>query len=213
MFPVLFGNNELIEKQRFVFTIPFVTNVLGRMARLGPKQTCNASFRIMRKVCHLYSWYFTTQGSDTHFPRAGKWAASERWQRKLSKIQCQVSADGTLKCLPLYRKTQGAEQKQEGEGMYKVLWYKRFSRRDENATRHCTQFIWGWLFIPERPCPCVPWGRMMEEVIDSSHHLLWEGQTLPFPFSVIRVIILTFVNMHRTAISVPHWWWSIGVQH
>lgn len=44
----------------------------------------------------------------------------------------------------------------------------------------------------------------MEEVIDSSHHLLWEGQTLPFPFSVTRVIILTFVNMHRTAISVPH---------
>lgn len=36
------------------------------MAHLGPQQTCNTSFRIMRKVCHLYSWYFTTQGSDTY---------------------------------------------------------------------------------------------------------------------------------------------------
>lgn len=79
--------------------------------------------------------------------------------------------------------------------MHRVLGYSdnTFSRRDENATRQ----ICGWLLIPQRPCPCVPWGGMMEEVIDSSHHLLWEGQSLPFPFWVTRVIILTFLA-HRS---------------
>lgn len=34
----------------------------------------------------------------------------------------------------------------------------------------------------------------MEEVIDSSHHNLWEGQALPFPFWVTRVIILKILK-------------------
>lgn len=47
----------------------------------------------------------------------------------------------------------------------------------------------------------------MEEVIDSSHHNLWEGQTLPFPFWVTRVIILKFFERaHTRAISVPQRW-------
>lgn len=32
----------------------------------------------------------------------------------------------------------------------------------------------------------------MEEVVDSSHHNVWEGPTLPFPFWVMTVIILRF---------------------
>lgn len=54
------------------------------------------------------------------------------------------------------------------------------------------RLIRGLLLIPVRLCPHVPWGRKMEEVIDSSHHNLWEGETLPFPFWVTRVIILKF---------------------
>lgn len=178
------------------------------MARLGPKQTCSTSFRIMRKVCHLYSWHFTTQGSDT-YSSSGEMGNVRALTEETVKIQCQVSTDGTLKCLPLYCKTQWAEQKQEGEGMYKVLWYKRFSWRNENATRHCTQFIWGWLFIPERPCPCVSWGIMGKSLILPT---VFSGKNrlCLFPYRWRGFVIRTFIRMH-TAIYVPHWGWSIGV--
>lgn len=78
----------------------------------------------MREAYHLCSQYFTTQGSNSDTALRQR-AASQLQQRKLSKTQCQVSTDGTLKCPPLYCKkvvmyseAQAAEQKQEAEGMY-----------------------------------------------------------------------------------------------
>lgn len=77
---------------------------------------------------HLCSQYFTTQGSDSK-TALGHHTASHPHQelkRNLSKIECQVSVDGTLKCpllygkkrAVMYSKAQGDEQKQEGEEMY-----------------------------------------------------------------------------------------------
>lgn len=54
-----------------IFTVPSLTNVLGQKACLGPKKTDNTPFRIMLMVCHLYFWYFTTQGSDS-YPSSGE---------------------------------------------------------------------------------------------------------------------------------------------
>ena len=98
------------------------------MARLAPRQTYNLPLRITavstREAYHLCSQYFTTQGSNGN-TALGQRAASQPRQQKLSKTQCQVSTDGTLKCPPLYCKkavmyseAQGEEQKHESEGMY-----------------------------------------------------------------------------------------------
>lgn len=62
----------------------------------------------------------------------------------------------------------------------------------DTTRQHTGQLIRGLLLIPERRCLPVPWGKNIEEAIDSSHHNLWEGQTLPFPFWVTGVIIPKF---------------------
>lgn len=95
----------------------------GPEANIQPAIQDNS--RVKRgEAYHLCSQYFTTQGSNRN-TALGKRAASEPRQRKLSKTQCHVSTDGTLKCPPLYckkvvmySKAQGAEQKQEGKGMH-----------------------------------------------------------------------------------------------
>lgn len=70
MFPVLFGNNELIEKQRFVFTIPFVTN--GANGSPGPKANLQRIIQdnaegvstLLLVVYDTRLWYLTQLGGN-----------------------------------------------------------------------------------------------------------------------------------------------------
>lgn len=78
----------------------------------------------MREAYHLYSEYFTTQGSNSN-PALGQWAASQPQQKKgvkdaVSSVYWWDTQVSPLYCkkVVMYSEAQGAEQKQESKEMY-----------------------------------------------------------------------------------------------
>lgn len=167
------------------------------MAHLALRQTHSVPFRLttlsLREGYHHRSQYFTTEVTSSDIALGQRLASHPEQKAAVSSVYWTL--DWTLMCLFLYSQkvvmyggARVAEQKQEEEEMY-IPWelFDTITRRFcNNETIGCdtTQssgcLIRGLLLIPVRLCPHVPWGRNTEEVIDSSHHNLWEGQNLAF---------------------------------
>lgn len=139
-----------------------------------------------------------------------------------------MSTDGTLNCILCSRKVVMYNKEHEAWSLTKtgrkgdVYYIKRdtrFSQRDQRLWNQQTAYWPAYqrdTINTRGTLSPFPWGWKSEEVIDSSHHNLWEGQTLPFPFWVTRVIILQFwKGSHKgyfcLSVMARHWRvWSSG---
>lgn len=157
---------------------------------------------------HLNLYNTTIQQQHNPRQRAPSWPQQSRSRSLLMDTSVQRHCD-------VQQTTESRTKTGSGGNVYFIISDTITRGSHNNKTKGCDtttqttgRLIRGLLLIPVRLCPHVPGGRTMEEVIDSSHHNLWEGETLPFPFWVTGVIILKFWKGHTRAISValePVW--------
>lgn len=96
MFPVLFGNNELIEKQRFVFAIPFVTN--GANGSPGPKANMQRIIQdnaegvstLLLVVYDTRLWYLTQLGGN------GQRRSADRGNCQRYSVKCLLMGHSSV---------------------------------------------------------------------------------------------------------------------
>lgn len=181
------------------------------MARLAPRQTYNLPFRITavsngeRRITFAPSILRHKAPIETQLWGSGLHQSPDRGNCQRHSVMCLLMGHSSvphctvkrLWCTVKHRELNKNRKARECifHESSLILWQEVLTMRRkgcDTTRQHTSRLIRGLLLIPVRRCPPVPWGRKMEEVIDSSHHNLWEGQTLPFPFWVTRVIILKF---------------------
>lgn len=188
-------NNELIKKQRACIYNSFCDQCVGVIGSTGPEANIQRAIQDNGSVNERYITFAPSILRHKAPVVTQLWVSGQHHnpkrdlKRKLSSVSWL-----TLKCPPLYCKTfilyseaKGADQKEIKEEIFYrdlIVIDSHYETKGCDTTGQRTgRLIRRLLLIPVRLCPSVPWGRKMEEVIDSSHNNLWEGQTLPFPFS------------------------------
>lgn len=153
MFPVLFGNNELIEKQRFVFTIPFVTN--GANGSPGPKANMQRIIQdnaegvstLLLVVNDTRLWYLTQLGGN------GQRRSADRGNCQRYSVKCLLMGHSSVfHCIVKHRELNKNRKTRE--------CIKFFDTRDSHGKakmlRGIVPNLSGDDYSYQRPCPCVP---------------------------------------------------------